>query len=92
VLELLLVKNIFKTIVRRQQEMSKYLVYAPVGYVIGHLRYGHFEAEIEIPDDKLNDEAWILEMVREAGELIIDDFEVDGYGDIELGEVKKIDD
>lgn len=72
--------------------MSKYLVYAPVDYVIGHLRYGHFEAEIEIPDDKLNDEEWILEMVREEGELIIDDFEVDGYGDIELGEVKKIDD
>jgi hypothetical protein len=72
--------------------MSKYLVYAPIDYVIGHLRYGHFEAEIEIPDDKLNDKGWILEMVREEGELIIDDFEVDGYGDIELGEVKKIDD
>ena len=72
--------------------MSKYLVYAPVDYVMGHLRYGHFEAEIEIPDDKLNDEEWILEMVREEGELIIDDFEVDGYGDIELGEVRKIDD
>ena len=72
--------------------MSKYLVYAPVDYVIGHLRYGHFEAEIEIPDDKLNDEEWILYMVREEGELIIDDFEVDGYGDMELGEVKKIDD
>lgn len=72
--------------------MSKYLVYAPVDYVIGHLRYGHFEAEIEIPDDKLNDKEWILEMVREEGELIIDDFEVDGYGDIELGEVKKTND
>jgi hypothetical protein len=72
--------------------MSKYLIYAPVDYVIGHLRYGHFEAEIEIPDDKLNDEEWILHMVREEGELIIDDFEVDGYGDIELGEVKKIND
>ena len=72
--------------------MSKYLVYAPVDYVIGHLRYGHFEAEIEIPDDKLDDEKWILEAVRDAGELIIDDFEVDGYGDIELGEVRKIDD
>ena len=72
--------------------MSKYLVYAPVDYVIGHLRYGHFEAEIEIPDDKLNDEEWILFMVREKGELIIDDVEVDGYGNIELGEVRKIDD
>ena len=72
--------------------MSKYLVYAPVDYVIGHLRYGHFEAEIEIPDDKLNDEEWILEAVRDAGELIIDDFEVDGYGDISIGEMRKIND
>ena len=72
--------------------MSKYLVYAPVEYVMGHLRYGHWEAEIEIPDDKLEDKDWILEMVCEEGELLIDDFEVDGYGDIELGEVRKIDD
>lgn len=72
--------------------MSKYFVYAPVDYVIGHLRYGHFEAEIEIPDDKLNDEKWILEAVREEGELIIDDVEIDAYGNIELGEVRKIDD
>ena len=71
--------------------MSKYFVYAPVDYVIGHLRYGHFEAEIEIPDDKLNDKEWILEAVRDCGELIIDDFRVDGYGNIELGEVKKLD-
>lgn len=70
--------------------MSKYLVYAPVDYVVGHLRYGHYEAEIEIPDDKLNDEDWIIEAVREEGELIIDDFEVDGYGEVSLGEVKKI--
>lgn len=72
--------------------MSKYLVYAPVDYVVGHLRYGHYEAEIEIPDDKLNDEDWIIDAVREEGELIIDDFEVDGYGEISLGEVKKIND
>lgn len=72
--------------------MSKYFVYAPVDYVVGHLRYGHYEAEIEIPDDKLNDEDWIIDTVREEGELIIDDFEVDGYGEISLGEVKKIND
>lgn len=71
--------------------MSKYLVYAPVDYVSGHLRYGHFEATIEIPDDKLNDEDWILESVRENGELIIDDFRVDDYGDVTLGEVRKLD-
>lgn len=69
--------------------MAKYLVYAPVDYVVGHLRYGHYEAEIEIPDDKLNDEEWIIEVVCEEGELIIDDFEVDGYGEVSLGRLKR---
>lgn len=71
--------------------MSKYLVTVPVDYVAGHLRYGHFEAEIEIPDDKLNDEDWIIKAVRDEGELIVDDYEVDGYGDCTLGEMRKID-
>jgi hypothetical protein len=51
-------------------------------YVQGHLRYGHFEATIpeediakfkEMSDDEKK------EYVREAGELIIDDYEIDDY-------------
>lgn len=72
--------------------MSKYFVYAPVDYLIGHLRYGHFEGEIEIPDDKLNDKEWIIEAIREEGDLLVDDWEVDGYGDIQIEEMRKIDD
>lgn len=64
--------------------MSKYLVYAPVDYVTGHLRYGHFEGEIEIPDDKLTDKDWIRETIREDCELLVDDWEVDSYGSIEM--------
>lgn len=71
--------------------MSKYFVYAPVDYLIGHLRYGHFEGEIEIPDDKLNDKEWIIEAIREEGDLLVDDWEVDGYGDIQIEEMRKID-
>ena len=71
--------------------MSKYLVYAPVDYVAGCLRYGHFEAEIEIPDDKLNDKDWIVDAVRQQGDLIIDDWRVEDYGDIEIEEMRKID-
>ena len=70
--------------------MSKYLVYAPVDYVTGYLRYGHFEAEIEIPDDKLDDEEWIAETVRRHGDLIVDDWRVEDYGDIEIGEMTKL--
>ena len=71
--------------------MSKYLVTAPVDFVAGYLRYGHFEAEIEIPDDKLNDNDWIIEAVRQQGDLIIDDWRVEDYGDIEIEEMRKID-
>ena len=70
--------------------MSKYLVYAPVDYVTGYLRYGHFEAEIEIPDDKLDDEEWIAETVRRSGELLIDDYRIDDYGEIESLELTKL--
>lgn len=71
--------------------MSKYLIYAPVDFVAGYLRYGHFEAEIEIPDDKLNDNDWIIDAVRQQGDLIIDDWRVEDYGDIEIEEMRKID-
>jgi hypothetical protein len=70
--------------------LSKYLVYAPVDYVTGYLRYGHFEAEIEIPDDKLDDEEWIAEKVRRSGELLIDDYRIDDYGEIESLELTKL--
>lgn len=70
--------------------MSKYLVYAPVDYVTGYLRYGHFEAEIEIPDDKLDDEEWIAEKVRRSGDLLIDDYRIDDYGEIESLELTKL--
>lgn len=71
--------------------MAKYFVYAPVDYVMGYLRYGHFEGEIEIPDDKINDEEYIISTIRDEGELIIDDWRVEDYGDIEISEVRKID-
>lgn len=71
--------------------MAKYFVYAPVDYVMGYLRYGHFEGEIEIPDDKIDDEEYIISAIRDEGELIVDDWRVEDYGDIEISEVRKID-
>jgi hypothetical protein len=71
--------------------LAKYFVYAPVDYVMGYLRYGHFEGEIEIPDDKIDDEEYIISAIRDEGELIVDDWRVEDYGDIEISEVRKID-
>lgn len=58
---------------------------------MGYLRYGHFEGEIEIPDDKIDDEEYIISAIRDEGELIVDDWRVEDYGDIEISEVRKID-
>ena len=71
--------------------MSKYFIYAPIDYVTGHLRYGHWAGEIEIPDDKLNDKEWIREAVREGCELLVDDWDIYDYGDWEIAEMRKID-
>lgn len=71
--------------------MAKYFVYAPIDYIVGHLRYGHFEGEIEIPDDKLNDKEWITEAVRGSCDLLVDDWEIDEYSDIHIEEMRKID-
>ena len=58
---------------------------------MGYLRYGHFEGEIEIPDDKINDEEYIISAIRDEGELIVDDYRIEDYGDIEISEVRRID-
>lgn len=72
--------------------MSKYFVYAPIGWIAGHLRYGHFEGEIEIPDDKLKDKAWIREAVIDGCDLLVDDWEIDDYDDDwYIEEMRKID-
>lgn len=64
---------------------------AQVDYVSGHLRYGHFEAtvpadEIETFNNMTAEEK--KEYIRDIGELIVDDYEVDDWGDI--GEVTSI--
>lgn len=60
-------------------------VYANLDYVVGHLRYGHLEMNLDAEEykkyQKMSDEdkkEWFLE----SGHLEIDDYEVDGLGDI----------
>ena len=68
--------------------MSKYFVSVPVDFITGHLRYGHFEGEITIPDDKINDSNYLIDTIRDNCNLIVDDWEIDGYGDIDLSELE----
>lgn len=66
--------------------MKKILINAPLEYVIGHLRYGHLEGVIEVPDEEfekfkenpinfLYDNEYIDEL-----DLLIDDWEIDDRG------------
>lgn len=66
-------------------------IIAEVGYVVGHLRYGHFEATV--PDDEVEEfnnmsEDEKKEYIREIGSLKIDDVEIDDWGD--LGDVEVV--
>lgn len=54
-----------------------------MNYVAGHLRYGHFELDLD--DEQLEEfnkasKEEKLEWITEEGEMIIDDYEVDDWG------------
>lgn len=69
--------------------MARVYIEANLDWIMGHLRYGHREGYVEIPDKDLNkfrenpikyieDNDLVYEL-----ELIIDDYEVDDYGKID---------
>lgn len=82
------------------------LVTIPVDYIIGHLRYGHLEGNVNMTKEEserfnyLNsksiknmskEEQYELdefaETILESCELLIDDWEIDDYGDICWSEI-----
>ena len=83
-------------------------VHLPVGYVMGYLRYGHFEGEVPFTKEEEEDFKKLLEidegelteeecdklehykdMVDGYCELVIDDVDIEGYGDIEWKDLFK---
>ena len=68
--------------------MSKYFISVPVDYVIGHLRYGHFEGVVELKDDEINNKEKLKKLIRENCELWIDDWEIDSYGPLDMNELE----
>ena len=78
----------------------------PIDWIMGHLRYGHLEGEVdmdpdaekefkkllkkEIDDEPMTKEEWeklddYKEWIRDNCSIVIDDYEIDDYGDIEWG-------
>ena len=60
-------------------------VYADLEYLMGHLRYGHIELQMDEEEYKEYEtytDKEKEEYIMENGDLIIDDYEVDDYGPI----------
>ena len=69
--------------------MKRILIDAPLEYIAGHLRYGHFEGVIEVPDEEFEkfkenpiDFLYDNEYIDEL-DLLIDDWEIDDRGPID---------
>lgn len=69
--------------------MHKVLIDAGVEYLVGYLRYGHYEGELEIPDEEwkefqANPKKWIKDNDGTDGlELLVDDWSIEDKGDID---------
>lgn len=72
--------------------MKKVFVDYPVNWIAGHLRYGHREGTIEMTDEqfeefKQNPEKWLSDREDIDLELLVDDWEINGY-DSEIEDVR----
>ena len=70
----------------------KFKVTANVDYVMGHLRYGHLEGIIEAKSEEKLKEMLKDPDVRYDLELVVDDYEVDDYGNISEFEYEVLED
>lgn len=60
-------------------------IYADLEYLMGHLRYGHIELQMDEEEYKEYEtytDKEKEEYIMENGDLVIDDYEVDDYGPI----------
>ncbi len=62
--------------------MKKFLVTADLGYVVGHLRYGHFEGIVKAESEEALKEMMKKENFPKYLDVVVDDYNVDNYGDI----------
>ena len=74
----------------------KVFVSANVEYVMGYLRYGHYEGEIEVPDTEwekfqANPKQWIKDNDKiDDLDFLLDDWSVENVGDIDEVQWRKI--
>ena len=91
-------KNTWNEYLKAKKEVGmnkkRYKINVPVGWIMGHLRYGHFEGIVELTDKTVEviNSGGInrRDFCREYLDLIIGEYRVDDYGDIELEEIKDV--
>lgn len=62
--------------------MKKFLVTADLGYVVGHLRYGHFEGIVKAESEETLKEMMKKGSITKYLDIVVDDYSIDDYGDI----------
>ena len=67
---------------------KKYNIDIPVGWIMGYLKYGHFEGTVELTDEEVekikNRTMTPKDIAYEYGlDLIVDEYEVNDYGGLE---------
>ena len=64
----------------------------PTEYVMGHLRYGHWEVDVT-PEEyealKRRDES-VMEEVLDNATFFVDDYRIDGVGPLDISEMEVI--
>ena len=70
--------------------MGKVTLIGDIDYVSGHLRYGHYEVEVDELFVKNSTKQQLKEYLSGNGELIVDDYEIEDHGDITEVRVEKI--
>lgn len=66
--------------------MKRFVVGRNVDYVVGHLRYGHRETEVEAESEeelkeKLKDENYVNEIFEDS-DLVVDDYSIEDSGNL----------
>ena len=65
--------------------LKKNLVTGDLSYIVGHLRYGHYELKLsdeEYEEFKKMSNYDKKEYICDCGEIIIDDYDLNDYGEI----------
>lgn len=73
---------------------KKYRIEVPIDWVSGYLRYGHFEGTVELTDEeieKIKNNIIDREFICDNLELVIDDYEINDYGNLGKPVIEEID-